>query len=324
MATGDILAILKNRGGNILINGAFEFDQEKEGGSYSSTGYTLDQWRMEGATSCLRAAVTTNEYGYVLRATSTAANNRFSQRIEQKRVKHLVGKTLTFSIYAQVTSGSWSANPIKAKVDYANAVDNFAAVTNVYDANMVPVSGSNIPSGTRRRFYYSFVVTTQMAENGFQIQFGDFTNATNVVEYSMASLIDGGLVPFARTELDFYSELRLCQRYYRKTYNLGVAIGTATDDGAVGGNYGEQSATGLGQLMFKPTFEYMRGTPTITIYDEAGNVGKWTRYSGAGGTKTNNSAYDLLQNPSNSSFELLANSTNGHGASFHYIANSRL
>ncbi len=119
---GDIIAQFKNRSNaNLLINGAFDFDQVQEGGTYTANGlYGGDQWILgDTLTGCnFKTGVTTNPYGFVLRSNATAQQNRFIQRIERSRIRHLiVGSKLTFSVYAQVTSGSWSANPIKVRIN---------------------------------------------------------------------------------------------------------------------------------------------------------------------------------------------------------------
>ena len=44
MGAGDIVGFIKNRPGNILINGAFELDQRNAGALEASTGYALDRW----------------------------------------------------------------------------------------------------------------------------------------------------------------------------------------------------------------------------------------------------------------------------------------
>lgn len=229
MPVGDILGYIKNGAGNILINGAYEFDQDKEGGAYTVNGtYCLDQWILGDTLSCLRATVTTNPYGFVLRSNATAQQNRFIQRIEQKRIKHLiVGSKITFSVYAEVKTGSWSANPMRVRIDSANAVDDFSGVTTQSFEDMIAISGLNIPDGTRRRFYKSITVTQSMVDNGFQLVFGDFTNATNQVEYSMTMLSIGGLSPFERSGVEYSLELALCRRYYEKSWSMGTPIGTA-------------------------------------------------------------------------------------------------
>jgi hypothetical protein len=319
------LAIIKNRGsGNIFINGAFEFDQEKEGGSYTSSGnYCLDQWMMASATSCLRASVNSNEFGFVLRSTATAANNRFMQRIERARIKDLLGKELTVAVYAQVISGSWSVNPIKCRVNYANALDNFSTTTNVIDSNMTAVTGSNIPDGTRRRFYLKFTVTQQMVDYGFHVEFGDYTNATNVVEYSMASLVEGGLCPFERAGKELGLELKLCQRYYEKSNLLGEAIGTTYGYGSMPcGAVSAGTATGTASsvqinAVFKTT---KRTNPSVSIYSSDGTLGSIRNMT----ANTNLSATE--NGLSSSSARIVASSapTDNNAYSCHWVANARL
>lgn len=265
---GDILAQFKSRSNvNLLLNGAFEFDQEKEGGVYTVNGsYCLDQFIQADATSCIRAAVTTNPYGFVLRSTATADQNRYAQRLEQKAVKNLkVGSKLTFSIYAQVISGAWSATPVTLRVDYANAVDNFSGVTNVVQAQMSALTGTNIPDGTRRRFFHTFTVTQQMIDNGIQIGFGDLGTATNVVEYSMVMLNEGEhRAPFSRAGGSFEGETLKIERFYEKSYNLGVAVGSVS---ILGSMFGRGPSLGTSVSNFGVRFATRkRGTPAVAAY----------------------------------------------------------
>lgn len=255
------------RSRNLLINGAFEFDQVQEGGTYTTNGlYGGDQWILGDTLSCnFKTGVTTNPYGFVLRSSATAQQNRFIQRIERQRIRHLiVGSKLTFSVYAQVTSGSWSANPIKVRIDSANALDDYSGVTTQSFDDMSAVTGSNIPDGTRRRFYHTMTVTQPMIDFGFQLVFGDFTNATNQVEYSMTMLNEGShRAPFQRAGIEYSNELALCQRYFEKSYNLGVAAGAATMSGALVAYKSAPSSADRGYTPFKVR---KRASPIGTIY----------------------------------------------------------
>lgn len=242
---------------NLALNAAFEIDADKQGGVYSGIGYTLDQWRMTGGTSCLRAAVSTNPYGFVVRSTATAANNRFSQRVETHRIKDLtVGSILTLAVDAEVISGSWSASPITCKVDYATAVDNFTSVANVLQTAMTAYDlGSNIPTSTRRRFYHTFVVTQNMITNGFEFGFGDFANATNQVEYSMVLLHAGDRhAEFVRAGIEKTLDEILCKRYY-------IRFGTVYQSGAaeIGLNIRLNTITFPVEMRIAPSFFYQDG-----------------------------------------------------------------
>jgi hypothetical protein len=68
----------------------------------------------------------------------------------------------------------------------------------------------------------------------------------------------------------FEEELRACQRYYEKSYDYGVAIGTSTELGALV-TY-DPVATGIFTVYFKVT---KRKTPDMFAYSVTGAVGKY-------------------------------------------------
>jgi hypothetical protein len=77
-------------------------------------------------------------------------------------------------------------------------------------------------------------------------------------------------------------ELANCKRYYQKTYEIGTALGTNTNTGAISvfynGTYG--AANGF-------RFETeMRASPTLTGYSVGGTSGQWSIMAGAANTVT--------------------------------------
>jgi hypothetical protein len=77
----------------------------------------------------------------------------------------------------------------------------------------------------------------------------------------------------------FDEELRLCQRFFEKSYDQGAAPGSAVSAGAFDSIVGAATTSPLyGSVNFKA---YKRGVPAITLYDLAGTSGKV--YKGANG-----------------------------------------
>jgi len=86
--------------------------------------------------------------------------------------------------------------------------------------------------------------------------------------------------PFERRM--YGQELANCKRYYQKTYEIGTALGTNTNTGAISvfynGTYG--AANGF-------RFETeMRASPTLTGYSVGGTSGQWSIIAGATNTVT--------------------------------------
>jgi hypothetical protein len=76
--------------------------------------------------------------------------------------------------------------------------------------------------------------------------------------------------PFERRP--FGVELALCQRYFEKSYNVDVAIGTSTDTGMVVWFPDAAQSYTSRTAFFKVT---KRATPTVTIYSRQGTAGKF-------------------------------------------------
>jgi hypothetical protein len=84
----------------------------------------------------------------------------------------------------------------------------------------------------------------------------------------------------------FHAEIEHCKRYWQKSYDSATAPGTATYLGGFDTNYGTAGTATMSQTVrFNPA---MRATPSITLYDDAGNSGKVYRGgSNKAGSATN-------------------------------------
>jgi len=266
---GDILSIIENKPQNYLMNGDFAISQRFGANNITPAAkYGVDRWFFANGADCERVAETGQPFAYSLRTTATASGNTHLQRIESKFIRHLKNKTVTFSIKLRLESGSLGDVPM-LRIGYANAVDNFSATTLVSDNTLE----SDAPiDGTFRTFKKSFVVTEQMAENGFYVQVGDFSSGTNVIRYAHAMLNEGSYAAnFQLAGKHFLKELELCQRYFDKSYNVETSLGTITDNGAIHDNTYNNTSVGLYvQFYFK---KRMRTNPIITPYSPvSGNV----------------------------------------------------
>lgn len=111
-------------------------------------------------------------------------------------------------------------------------------------------------------------------------------------------------------------ELELCKRYYQKSYTIGTAPGTSTGlSGGIVDNGAGTSSTYI--LVTTDFFTSMRTTPTVTVYDGAGNSGKIT----TDGT-TDNITPTAVDNISEKRFKVFMNSA--ERISFHYTATAEL
>ena len=217
MAQGDVLAFIKNRPGNRLINGDFAIDQEKAGGLYSGSGiYCVDQGMITTGTSAQRVAnaSTTDNFTHYLQVISNSTANLITQRQEYVANHDMLGKVMTFSILMKQSAYTSGGSSIpKISISYANAVDNYSGTTAVV-TNAVMIAMNGALNGSFRRFKYSFTVTTEMANNGFFVQCGDATSGIYTIQYAQAMLNEGGApAPFELAGISSSKELELCQKH---------------------------------------------------------------------------------------------------------------
>lgn len=219
---------------NLLINGAFEFDQRNGGNSsVANNAYTVDRFFKSLGDSSQRVVVSqpTHKYAYELVA---SVGHAFEQRIEARFLEGLVGKTLKFQCKIKLVSGT-TFTP-KIAVLHADAEDDWSTSTQDIIADL-----NGTLSGSFTVFKYSFVVTQDMVNNGLAIKLGDLVDLTaHTAQYAQTLLyIDNGQdidVDFVRAGRNFVEELKLCQRYYEiGNFNTGP---TASWGGVGAADYG--------------------------------------------------------------------------------------
>lgn len=311
---GDILSIIENRPQNYLINGDFAIDQRFAGSNIASPSqYGVDRWFFANGSSCQRTAESGLDFLYSLRAVATSTGNTQVQRIESKMIRHLKNKTVTFSILMRLESGSLGGLPM-LRVGYADTLDNFSSTTLVGDFELE----SDAPiDANYRKFKKSFVVTEQMAENGFYVQVGDFSSGTNVIRYAHAMLNEGDYAAkFQLSSKEKLKEVDLCHRYFDKSYDLETAVASITDVGAIHDNTYNNTSVGLFfQFNFK---KKMRATPIVTPYSPtSGNANVvWKASVGDIAVAT----YPVGE----SSARVSINNTGNQGARAHWTASAEL
>ena len=153
------------------------------------------------------------------------------------------------------------------------------------------------------------ITIASVGSNNLWIRFtSDLTNLTKVK-------VSPGTQASGFVARPYGTELALCQRYYEKSYNVPVAIGTATLDGALLTT--RIDSVGGGSAFFKVS---KRAAPTVTVYSPtSGSSGMARNYTASADTAA--SAQSIGEN----AFYLLAGSAginNGLGA--HYTASAEL
>jgi hypothetical protein len=118
--------------------------------------------------------------------------------------------------------------------------------------------------------------------------------------------------------------LRRCLRYYEKSYNYETALGTATAIGCVfgSGSYASPTTSYINASTIYAVEK--RASPTLTIYDFAGNSGKCTR-EWFGVASSNNSNIIITADANPKRFGVTSNTgDNRTHVGFQFTANAEL
>jgi hypothetical protein len=311
--TGSIANI---SGRNIIINGAMEIDQRKEGVSLSIAAdelMSLDRWRTRrvaaGGTYSVQRS-TTAPAGFLNSAlltvtsadASVAAGDyyAFIQRIEGT---HMRGLDFGLSTAKTITVSFWVRSSVTGAFSFAltNATGTrgFPAQYTISSANTWEYKTITIPGETTGTW-----VTT--VADSMQIWFGlgigttytepatgawsSVSNAlgadssvnwisTNAATFYLTGVqLEVGSVATPFDRRPFAVELELCQRYYEKSYNVGTLTGSNTAVGISMGLGGNTVYIGGVSGQFKVS---KRTTPTVSLFSHGGTAGIWSVYGGA-------------------------------------------
>lgn len=299
---------------NYLINGGFEFAQRVNTGiPDSSTEYTYDRWYVvnslgtnglieagtpplspqgiNGPLLGLRLGAFPAGFFRIATAPTALQANGLTvyHTLEQRDSMVFYNNLATFAIWAQQYDTNTTQIGItlmykttEAKVDTALSSEY---TFDISSGNWTRCVIQGVPVGT---------TLTTAGVIGVRIRptagTGNLYDLNVGFLLAQGMLVPGAVVPktFQRAGLTRGGELALCRRFFRKSYNVDVAPGTANSPGCVylyketSGVDGGGNHRFYGPLVFDPP---MRTTPTITYYSQAGTSGQMTYdRAGNGGT----------------------------------------
>lgn len=315
---GGPLAGTRNR----IINGDMRIDQRNAGASMTATTAAevcLDRWRTNsGASSKFSVqrnagSVTpppgfTNYLGVTsLAATTLAAGDYYllEHRIEGFNVADLafgtanaatvtlsfwIRSSLTGTFGGSLTNNSARSYPFSYTISAANtweqktvtipgdttgpwATDNTTGMAVIFSLGV----GST----------YKGTANAWVGAARFSVSGAVDTVSTNGATWQITGVqLEAGTVatPFERRS--YGQELALCQRYYEKSYNIDVAPGTSTGNGAFACNTVTLWYSSMNQTV--PFAVSKRAGPTISFFRTNGTAGAWD-YSQTGSTYSNQS-----------------------------------
>ena len=305
---------------NKIINGSMRFWQR--GTSFSgSTQYTADRFVVNSSTGTVTRDTdvpTGQGFTYSMKQVSSTQAFCFLQPVELVGTglagEFYVGSTWTFSFWMKGSgSGSIALGPEFR--DTGISATNFVAAASSTTINY---------TSTWTKFSYTFTITGTPAGTNTGLSCILFQGSQTGSLWATGFQLEKGSVvtPFEFRPLTV--ELQLCQRYFYKTYNTDVAVGTSTSVGSV---YCETLADGtLSRLKaFNPRLPVsMRATPTVTLYSQTGTADRINVYSNSGSTITISS---VQNHGTNSLLSYIQTSTNAVAAQtyeFHATASAEL
>jgi hypothetical protein len=196
-------------GKNKVLNSAAQIWQR--GTSIATTGaYTADRWLEVNNTNSItytRSTDVPSSLGFQYSISRAGIGSNMTQRIEAANAAQLAGQTVTLSFYYKSTAG---ADSLGYSFYYANAADNFGAVTQIGSTQTIAT-----PSTSWTRVSYTYTTISANAANGVALYIFRGSGATST------TLITGFQLEIGSTATAFQTatgtiqgELAACQRYY--------------------------------------------------------------------------------------------------------------
>lgn len=278
---------------NYADNPEFRFWQRQTPGTLTARTdgqYGPDRWYMlteSGNTNCARVTGdNTNVYlpyaGQFRQADASARRFGVAQILESDDVLSLRGKTVTFSFWAKTDSTEittlragimeWTSTADSPTKDVVSSWGSTPTLVTNWAFKNTPADLT--VSSTWAQFTITVTLGTTFNNLGLFIwtpnqeaQNDDFyLSAVQFVDYGVA-------LPYNNIRRPLADDLRKCQRFYEKSYNVETAPGTATTVGAIG-----HGPVTTGQWVYHNiTYSTQkRTTPTFSWWDCAGTASRFS------------------------------------------------
>jgi hypothetical protein len=304
---------------NRIINGAMVIDQRNAGASVAfgtTYAYYLDRWQGilasgSGSPTVQQSTSAPTGFNYSLLVTNgtgaspaAGARNAFVYSIEGYNVADLGwgtanAKTVTLSFWVQSSvTGTFSGafqNGTSARSYPFTYTINSASTWEQKTLTVVgDTSGTwNTTNGNGMQIWFDLGTGSTYQGTAGAWAAGDYravTGSVKLVSTTSANIYITGVqleVGSNATSFDYRpygAELVLCQRYYEKSYDIGIVPGTSSDAGIRLASNSASFTNGSTTRNFVMSGNFSvikRASPTIVFYTNAGTVGNIAGYSSA-------------------------------------------
>ncbi len=205
------------------------------------------------------------------------------QRVESYLAAEMYNQNPTGKVSVSIWIKSLTATNITMQLSTANAKDNFAATTLVISDNKTFTN-----NGTWQQVKWEGIATTAAFVNGVNVQFDIRTpaavgadGADQDLRVTMMQLNKGEKISdFSNCGATPAEELRLCQRYFAKTYAIESSVGAIENSFTIT-SYAFATAAQVANAYWAFPVR-MRTTPATTIYNgSTGALNTWQDTGGA-------------------------------------------
>lgn len=275
---------LQAAGKNIVLNGAFDFNQRNAGAI--TTGYICDRWivsTFSGTGTWSRVSLAPGSFAnqtanFAIRISSTSSSNDFGIQTQIEDVATLAGQTVTLSMWMRTSAGSANldlvlitqyfgtggSSPVNTFFDTANKIFSNTWTKVSVTTQLASIVGKTV--GTNSFLNFRIDPVSGLANGSF-------------IEIAEIQLEAGPVATqFTRAGGTRASELLECQKYY-----YPIVAGTATDTMVP---LTRNSLTTAETMVYLPV--PMRITPTLALTAVGGIYGRVVAYDSAFSTTLGN------------------------------------
>lgn len=169
--------------------------------------------------------------------------------------------------YTVNASATWEYKTLTVPADATGALDNDNARS--FDIYFWLAAGSTFSSGTLNSSAWASVTNANRAVGQTNV-----ASSTNNYWQITGVQLNVGAVAAPYEFKSYQDDLRECQRYYEKSYNIGTAPATSTSTGLW---IHSGTSDGSGNMYASiPYAVQKRAAPTLTFYRSSGTSGSWS------------------------------------------------